>query len=232
MPARSFPILAAVVLSLAGQSAAQDGAVVGRPYDSIQAGYDAYRLAEERRRADLAHQIYVNDQVRYWAGLPTTRGETVYYYDVGGPASYAGAAFYGAATPLLPPATLEYTYAYGRRGLLGRYRGSLTVFESWPFVPDDLYGYRYYTPVRQPIGQHQEQTGPDRWESHPVYDPPLTRYRALPPVDSPLLDGTPYESPRVEPELLPEEVAPDAELPPDPPAPAPSAPPRRVPREY
>ena len=43
--------------------------------------------------------------------------------------------------PLLPPASLEYTYAYGRAGLFGRYRGgiaSATVFEPWPFVPGDI----------------------------------------------------------------------------------------------
>ena len=203
-----------------------------RPYDGIQAGYDAYRLAEERRRADLDQQLFVNDQNRYWAGLPTTRGETIFYGGYGPPA-YGGAAYYGGATPFLPPATLEATYAYGRRGLFGGYRGwsTASVFEPWPFVPGDIYGYRYYSPVRQPIGQHQEQTGPNRWESHPVYDPPLPYYRALPPVDSPLLDGTPYETPRPVIEIPQEvirEVAPPAasELPPEPPAP------RRAPREY
>lgn len=231
-----FSAFAAAIFSAEATAIAQQP--YARPYDRIQAGYDAYRLGEERRRADLAQQIFVNDQVRYWAGLPTTRGETIYYYDQG-PAAYGGAAFYGASVPLLPPASLEYTYAYGRRGLFGRFRGgiaSATVFEPWPFVPGDIYGYQYYTPVRQPIGQHQEQTGENRWESHPVYDPPLPHYRALPPVDSPLLDGTPYETPRYEAPLVTEEaveIAPPvdnaAELPPEPP---PASPPPRVPREY
>ena len=47
-----------------------------RPYDGIQAGYDAFQLGEERRRADIAHQLYLNDQLKYWSGIPTSRGET------------------------------------------------------------------------------------------------------------------------------------------------------------
>jgi len=63
-------------------------------------------------------------------------------------------------------------------------------------VPGDVWGYpAYYQPARQPIGQQQTQTGPNRWESHPVYDPPLTMYQPLPPVNSPLLDRTPYAAP-------------------------------------
>ena len=77
-----------------------------------------------------------------------------------------------------------------------------------------------------------KQTGENRWESHPVYDPPLPHYRALPPVDSPLLDGTPYETPRVVEEAIEVEAVPESsELPPEPPREAPAVP-RRVPREY
>lgn len=201
-----------------------------RPYDGIQAGYDAYRLGEERRRTDIAQQLYLNDQLKYWAGLPTSRGETIYY---------------GNAVPMMPPANLDYTYAYGgwgRRGLVREraWFGPRTVFEPWPYVPGDIYGYQYYSPMRQPVGQHQEQTGPNRWESHPVYDPPLPAYRPLPPVDSPLLDGTPYETPRpiIEgPTVIPHEPpaeSPEVEAPADLPSelpPEPPAKPRR-PREY
>ncbi len=169
-----------------------------RPYDGIQAGLDAFRLAEEQRQARVAQQLAQADQFKFWAGLPTSRGETIYY---GYPPAYAA----------LPRANRDYLYAYGY-GRSG-YR-PLTVFEPWPFVPGDIYGYVDYRPLRQPLGQWQGQTGPNRWESHPVYDPPLADYRPLPPVDSPLLDGTPYAAPR--------EAAP-----PQSPAPAP-----RPPREF
>jgi hypothetical protein len=78
--------------------------------------------------------------------------------------------------------------------------------------------------VRQPIGQQQIQTGPNRWESHPVYDPPLAPYQPTP-VYSPLLDGTPFSAP---PAVLP---AAEAIPPPPPPVAAPVTP-RRGPREY
>ena len=216
------------------------------PYDGIQAGFDAFQLGEERRRANIAHQLYLNDQLKYWSGIPTSRGETI-YFAAGGPNSFA-AGFYGNAVPVVPTANLDATYAFGRGGARGIVRrrgwiGPQTVYEPWPFVPGDIWGYTYYSPMRQPIGQQQVQTGENRWESHPVYDPPLPNFRPLPPVDSPLLDGTPYATPRpvtevpaaevpratppppiAEPPTFDEPARPDAELPP-PPKP-------RRPREY
>ena len=43
------------------------------------------------------------------------------------------------------------------------------LFTPWPFVPGDIWGFPNDAFVRQPIGQVQMQTGPRRWESHPVY---------------------------------------------------------------
>ncbi len=174
-----------------------------RPYDGIQAGVDAYQLAEERRQANLQAQIGTNDAVRAAAGLPTTRGETIYYY--GGYSPYGG---YGV-TPW------DAAYAYGSRysySSFGRFgRSSVTystgpVFEPWPYIPGDIYGYRTYPQVRQPIGQRQVQIGENHWESHPVYDPPIPYRRPLPPVDSPLLRNTPFAN-------EPVEVRPAEELP-------------------
>jgi hypothetical protein len=157
--------------------------VRSRPYDGIQAGLDAFSLAEEQRRANLAAQIQTNDAVRAAAGLPTTRGETIYYY--------GGYSPYGVI-----PWDAAYAYGYSRSGLFGRrttvYGYGGPVFTPWPYVPGDIYGYRTVPTVRQPIGQRQEQTGENRWESHPVYDPPVPAYRPLPPVDSPLLRNTPF----------------------------------------
>ena len=50
--------------------------VPSRPYDGIQAGLDAYRLGEEKRRGGVNQQIFLNDQLRFWNGYPTSRGET------------------------------------------------------------------------------------------------------------------------------------------------------------
>src|SRR5207237_8435661 len=107
------------------------------------------------------------------------------------------------------------------------------------YVPGDIWGYgAYYQPARQPIGQQQSQTGPNRWESHPVYDPPLTPYQPLPPVDSPLLDRTPYAAAKeavpaaeaIPPEPPRTTRPPSAEL--MPPGPPTMPTPHRGPREY
>src|SRR5689334_21056721 len=67
----------ALVMAVCRLCIAQDPLV--KPYDGIQAGLDAYRLGEERRQAGVNQQIFLNDQLRYWNGYPTSRGETIYY---------------------------------------------------------------------------------------------------------------------------------------------------------
>jgi hypothetical protein len=194
--------------------------VRSRPYDGIQAGLDAFDLAEEQRQANLQAQIQANDAARAAAGLPTTRGETIYYY--------GGYSPYGVV-----PWDSAYSYGYTRTGPFGRsvMIAGGPLFSPWPYVPGDVYGYRTYPAVRQPIGQRQEQTGPNRWESHPVYDPPVPQRRPLPPVDSEHLRGTQFDNLRsvlVDPApavVLPQEVRPkevlprEEELPPPPPLP-------------
>jgi hypothetical protein len=177
---------------LAQQPATQQPAVVNRPYDGIQAGLDAFRLGEEQRQANVASQLFLNDQMRFWNGYPTSRGAIYYGY-----MSPAAIQAYGYGVPLMSRANLDYVYGYGAGPLWGGSRmnwaGPLAVFEPWPYVAGDIWGYRaYYQPARQPIGQQQTQTGPNRWESHPIYDPPLTMNQPLPPVESPLLNRTPY----------------------------------------
>lgn len=156
-----------------------------RRYDGIQAGLDAFNLAEERRQANLQGQIYANDAARAAAGLPTTRGETIYYYPnrTYGVLPWDAAYAYGG------------TYGYSSVGPFGRRTVTYStgpVFTPWPYVPGDIYGYRNYPQVRQPIGQRQVQIDENTWESHPVYDPPVPQHRPLPPVDSPLLRNTPF----------------------------------------
>ena len=58
--------------------------------------------------------------------------------------------------------------------------GGPDVFEPWPYVPGDIWGYRYVNPVRQPIGQRQVQTSPTRWESFPIYEEDLLPAVAAP----------------------------------------------------
>lgn len=166
-----------------------------RKYDGTQAGLDAYQLAEERRQANLQAQIGANDAARAAAGLPTTRGETIYYYN--------GYSPYGVV-----PWDAAYAYGYGgtfgyaTTGRFGRRVAVVStgpVFTPWPYVPGDIYGYRTYPQVRQPVGQRQVQIDENTWESHPVYDPPVPQRPVLPPVDSPWLDNTLFATPRVEP---------------------------------
>ena len=173
-----------MALSVIGGGAVVRGQGPGsRPYDGIQAGLDAFRLAEEQRQAAVATQLATNDLMRAWSGLPLTRGTTTFY-------GYPGVA------PAFTPAVMDLDFAYGfayRRFVPGP---PLSVFEPWPVIPGDIYGFVVTPPVRQPVGQWQGQTGPRRWESHPVYDPPLPDYRPQPEVESPLLDKTPYATPR------------------------------------
>jgi hypothetical protein len=237
-----------ICVNAAAVVSAQQPLAANRPYDGIQAGVDAYRLAEEKRQAGVSQQLFLNDQMRFWNGYPTSSGQTIYYGNSSPYYGYGNVGYgnYGYATPLLNRANLDYTYAYGAGPAVGGYGpgwgGPLAVFQPWPYVPGNIYGYpAYYQPARQPIGQQQTQTGPNRWESHPVYDPPLTPYRPLPPVDSPLLSGTPFASPQEG--LPPAEAIPPPPPPADPvvnpaavqpvpPGPAAPTPPRRGPREY
>jgi hypothetical protein len=194
-----------VVVALASLASAQNPLAPVKPYDGIQAGLDAYRLAEEKRQGAVNQQIYSNDQMRFWNGYPTSRGETIYY----GYMSPATAAFYGYS---------EF--------------GPWTGFQPGPWMGSGLLGYgAYYQPARQPIGQQQIQIGPNHWESHPVYDPPLIMHRPQPPVDSPLLDRTPYATPAAPtaPAVARPPAAAPEKIPPPPPAADP--PPFRGPRE-
>lgn len=164
------------------------GQQTARPYDGIQAGYDAYQLGEEKRQRNIGQQIYLNDRMRAWTTPLATYG-----YGYGPYLSTYG----------VPPASRDYAYAYGNSpglyypGYGSRYAARpLTVFEPWPYVPGDIWGDFYTPPLRQPVAQVQSQTGPNRWESHPVYSPPLYVYSVLPPVNSPALDKTPYATER------------------------------------
>ena len=40
---------------------------------------------------------------------------------------------------------------------------------GWPYAIGRIDGYGFYDAVRQPIGRREVQTGPNRWESFPIY---------------------------------------------------------------
>src|SRR6267142_4230568 len=143
-------VIFVMTVGVAAVGAAQQPSSVLRPYDGTQAGLDAFRLAEEKRQAGVAQQLFLNDQMRFWNGYPTSRGETIYYGYLS-PAAMAAYGFagpssgYANGTPLLTRANLDYAYAYGAGPLWGGYRqgwfGPLSVLQPWPYVPGDIYGY-------------------------------------------------------------------------------------------
>src|SRR2546422_10875610 len=65
---------------LAPITSAQQPATVNWPYDGIQAGLDAFRLGEEQRQSAVSQQLFLNDQMRFWNGYPTSRGASYYGY--------------------------------------------------------------------------------------------------------------------------------------------------------
>ncbi len=156
-----------------------------RPYDGLQAGQDAYRLGEERRQQNIADQASLNDALSDWRNQA---GSVVYYR----PPGFNGYRYGGGAL------RADITYGNSWGGGVGGYGGygygdgygASGGYQSHYFVSPIGPGAGYYqngptggfyrpgyaivvpsypTPIRQPIGQWNGQTGPNRWESHPVY---------------------------------------------------------------
>lgn len=154
-------------------------------YTPIESGLDAYRYHEGMRLGNIRTQLGLIDQMKWYSALPAVNS------------ALGTAAWYGAGGQgyFRDPPSLDYLYATGRRsaygygawgrGLTPLYGGgySRDIFSPWPYVPGDIYGYQWYNPVPQSIGQRQIQTGPNRWESHPVY--------ASPPLVAPEVGGPP-----------------------------------------
>jgi hypothetical protein len=136
------------------EACAQSPAAV-RPYDGLTAGAETYRDAEAIRRQNIARQLNHVDLLKWYNGLPDRSDGVVLHRD---------------------PPSLDYWYAYGRgptvwNGGTPQYgTGPATdVFEAWPRVPGDIFGYPDIPTARQPIGHISTQTGPNRWEYHPIY---------------------------------------------------------------
>ena len=154
---------AVLIVSLATLARGQEQPDEPPPYSGLRAGEEARQLAEEQRQQRLNDQLYLNDAMRARYGWAPS-GSVVWYGN-------AGVGFG-------PTLGIDYAYAYSSDRLFGHRRGllierhwspPLAVFEPWPYIPGDIYGYSFPPFVRQSIGQRQIQTGPNRWESHPVY---------------------------------------------------------------
>ena len=151
------------------------------PYDGLHAGEEAHQIGEAQRQQRLNDQLYLNDAMRARYGWAASGGSVVWYGNA--------AAGYG------PPLGIDYADAYSSDRLLGRRGRSLyierywspplSVFEPWPYIPGDIYGYYFPSYVRQSIGQRQIQTGPNRWESHPVYADELAPSKPIEPAVAP-----------------------------------------------
>src|SRR5947208_14928664 len=87
----------------------QQPATANRPYDAIQAGLDAYRLGEEQRQANVSQQLFLNDQMRFWNGYPTSGANSIYY----GYLSPGAMLTYGYGAPVMTRANLDFVYGYG-----------------------------------------------------------------------------------------------------------------------
>jgi hypothetical protein len=122
------------------------------PYDAVEAGAEAHREQESQRRQAISRQLGMIEDMKSRSGLTSWYGGEAYYYR-----QY----------------NLDILYAIGAgrsdRSSGPASRGFGTIFERWPYVPGDIWGYNRDRPVRQPIGQRQVQVNPNRWESFPVY---------------------------------------------------------------
>lgn len=153
-------------LGLGTPLVAQDG----REDVAVQRGvisptYDKFLYHEQRRREAINRQLGTIEDMRWLSGLPPIWHDQIPYRRAAG---------------------LDELYAAGWGGFwyqpTWRPIGHPRIFEAWPFVPADLWGYRRDdAQVRQSVGQVQIQTGPRRWESRPVYAEDLT----APPNGSP-----------------------------------------------
>jgi hypothetical protein len=127
-------------------------------YDSIDAAEEAYGLAELERREAIERQLQTIQDMRWYGGLPTD------------PLSYRD------------PPSLESIYAGGYRlgwrarraarrwGSAYAYPGPY-VFEPWPLVGGDIFGYPFDNPVRQPSGLEIIWRSPGSYIARPIYPP-------------------------------------------------------------
>ncbi len=124
-----------------------------KKYDALDAARDAQQYAERQRRAAINRQLEVIRDVQEYSA-----------------AVRASAWRY--------PYSVDYRYAYpGRRAARRAWsrHGYPGVFEPWPLVPGDIYGYPYTPRVEQPLGHKVIETGPNSYIYRPVYESDLAK---------------------------------------------------------
>lgn len=114
--------------------------------DGIQAGVEAYQQAEANRQQAVSQQAGQNEFYRYRPMSYDFYGNAAYYH-----------RGYGNGIPAM------YYSNYGEYRSGYRYAPFATGYSI-------VGGYNVPPPmIRQPIGRREIQTGPNRWESFPVY---------------------------------------------------------------
>ncbi len=148
-----------------------------KKYDAFDAIRDAQQYAERQRRAAIDAQLRVIRNVQEYSA-----------------AVKASARRY--------PYGVDYRYAYPGRRAARRawsYRGYPGVFEPWPLVPGDIYGYPYTPRVEQPLGHKVIETGPNSYIYRPVYESDLAQPKDnRQPTPAPPVPEAPPEAPSAE----------------------------------
>jgi len=159
-------------------------------YDGIDAGEEAYQLADQGRRDAIDRQLQAIQDARWYAGLPTG---SAYYRN---PPSLG--IIYAGPRRLLPWRARRAE----RRGGYGYVYSYPYAFEPWPLVGGDIFGYPYDNPIRQPSGVERIWTSPNRYLSRPIYGP------AEPVLPPPIPQGAPEPVPPPPPEPAPPPASP------------------------
>ncbi|NQT17252.1 MAG: hypothetical protein HQ582_31145 [Planctomycetes bacterium] len=219
-----FGLLSGLLFSFGHAAAAEDQAPAGpepprasaggpveepqfpRTYGPLDASRDAYQRAENERRRAIDRQTELNDEMVWYSGHPGFDRDppgldTIYAY---GPTH--GHRRVGRGTVRLG-VHFGHFGGYPHPAPYPRHRASRVapwgVFEPWPFVAGDIYGYPYLDRVEQPLGHKMIRTGPNGYIARPVYasdlqakepPPPAADQRAVPEAAVPMPIPPPPES--------------------------------------
>jgi hypothetical protein len=165
-------------------------------YGPLEAAEEARRRGEEAGRDAINRQLQLADDIRWMnTWIPTPNRPSLPY-------------IYGYGVPRVARRAIE--------------RWADPVFTPWPRVPGDIYGYPYYSPVKQPIGHEKIWTSPNSYVYRPKYAPSTTQpTRPTAPAPTPARPRMPPAAPPsttapVEPEVLPPGIPEPIPVPPIP----------------
>jgi len=140
-------------------------------YGPLDASRDAYERTERERRKAIDRQLQLNEDMVWYSTPPgydryPPSLDTIYAY----PRGFRGRRAVRRG--------LERSYGrwyYGYPGYAYPQHAQWGVFEPWPFVPGDIYGYPYIDRVEQPLGHKVIRTGPNSYIYRPVYESDLKK---------------------------------------------------------